>query len=377
MKKSALMVPSVVLALMWVFSSYEPAADDLLAASCEAASPFTNTQGLTAPPAALDPTEPPSLYDLLPDSTEDGPAPPENLRIVHALEPRTGATALTSGSYSYYDSLISRSDCLRAYSLRQAWMLKTRQNGGYSVANSRPVMVTYDPATDTYPQRQDAAKIVIPNTGNSLTNQVRLPIPSHGRNSLFVTWDVWFGKEYKYDVHNIASHKIWQFGSPKDRIHTELRTRYSLAPAGNIAVIDGRQYPDGEDLSNPPLYKYAVGPNITKYSTLAPRLGTFVVRPETWTRLFAYFKAPAASDGWWEYSVWAADAQAGPVLIYDRLYIKPSPDVNEWKDFWLEYNTSTTLERSNRPDRPTLVAYARNVVMLKGVSDVKPLLQRP
>jgi hypothetical protein len=195
-----------------------------------------------------------------------------------------------------------------------------------------------------------------------------------------VTWDVWFGKEYMYDVHGITNQKTWQFGSPRDRINTEVRMRYEMATnraPGSIALIDGRKYP-GARLADGS--HYAIGPNVTAYNTLAPQVGTFAVRPETWTRLFAYFKAPAASAGWWEYSLWAADAQTGPVRLFDGLQIKPSDaaaSAENWQDFWLEYNTSCSIGRCNRPNRPTLVAYARNVVMLQGVDDVTPLLQRP
>jgi hypothetical protein len=43
---------------------------------------------------------------------------------------------------------------------------------------------------------------------------------------------------------------------------------------------------------------------------------------------------------------------------------------------WLEYNTSSHLERGPA-DRGPLVAYARNIVMLKNVADPKNLFERP
>ena len=374
------LVLSIVLALIWVFSAYEPVAHEVLEAqvlACEATpssprpSPTPAPAPAPAPPHAPAPAPPP--HHLRPDSTAVAPAAPENLRIVQALEARTQATAFVPESHPYFVGLASRRDCLRAYSLRQAWQLATRENGGYSVSNRRPPAVTYDPQNDSDPRRQDAAKIVIYPTGNNLQNQVRLPIPPHAPESLFLVWDIWFGAEWLYDVHGIPDQKTWQFGSPFNSIHTEVRMRYAMAAnqePGNVAIIDGRQYPAGG---------YSVGPNITEYNTLAPRTGTFAVQPETWTRLFAYFKAPASGETWWQYSLWAADAQTDPVLIYDRLQIRPSSEskTGSWESFWLEYNTSTSVAASNRPNRPPLVAYARNVVMLKGINDVTALLQRP
>ena len=356
MKRSAPLVLSIVLALIWVFSADEPVVHESLAAqalACEA---------MPSPP-------PPPL----PDSTGSGPHAPKNLRIVQAGDARTRSAVFAPESHAYYVQLASRPDCLQAYSLRNPQQLATRENGGYSALNSRPPAVSYDPQNDSDPRRQDAAKIVIYPTSNNLQNQVRLPIPTHAPDSLFVVWDVWFGEEWLYNFHGIADQKTWQFGSPLNRIHTEVRMRYAMASnraPGNVAIIDGRQYPAG---------RYSIGPNITEYNTLAPRDGTFAVKPETWTRLFAYFKAPGSGEMWWQYSLWAADAETGPVLIYDRLQIRPSPksETASWEDFWLEYNTSTNLARSNRPDRPPLIAYARNVVMLKGVADVTPLLRRP
>jgi hypothetical protein len=352
MKRHAPLILSIVLALIWVFSSYSPVARDVVAAqalSCEAT-----------------PSPPPPVPS---GSTAGALAAPRNLRIVQASDARSRSSLFVPESHAYFVTLASRPDCLRAYSLRQPWQLATRADGGYSARIGMPPAVSYDPENDSDPRRQDAAKIVIYPSGNSLSNQVRLPIPVHAPESLFVVWDVWFGDEWRYDVHGIVTQKTWQFGSPFDDIHSEVRMRYAMAANRNIAIIDGRQYDRG----------YSVGPNITKFDTLAPRVGSFAVRPETWTRLFAYFKAPAAGETWWQYSLWAADAQTGPVLIYDQLQIRPNrkSETASWESFWLEYNTSTNVSRSNRPNRPPLVAYARNVVMLKGVNDVTTLLQRP
>lgn len=58
---------------------------------------------------------------------------------------------------AYFNALAARPDVFRAYSLRdQAQLLQYRQSTG------RGEWVTYDPANDPDPRRQDAAKVVIP-----------------------------------------------------------------------------------------------------------------------------------------------------------------------------------------------------------------------
>ena len=68
----------------------------------------------------------------------------------------TGAAA-AEGPHEYFNALVKRSDHWKSYSLRsQEQMLEYRHSGG------RDLGVTYDPANDSYPRRQDAAKVTIP-----------------------------------------------------------------------------------------------------------------------------------------------------------------------------------------------------------------------
>ena len=323
-----------------------------------------------------------------PPTSPTSPTAPKNLRILTGtggggldlfddlLEPTSGPfvdeteayepAMVQSGPHDYYNMMASRSDCWRAYSLRDPKQLDIPNNGGYAHSNSRPLVVTYDPANDPDPRRQDAAKIVIGTGSNSLTNQIRVPIPKHAPDSLFVTWDAWFGAEFKVGTSGIPDYKTFQFGSPFHDIHMVIRNRFGMS-TNTAGLIDGRLYPEGG---------YSQGPNVTFADTLTPRVGTFHVQPEKWTRYWAYFKAPASGSIWYEYSLWAADATTGPVLIYDRMQVRPSPQSTSasWEAFWLEYNTSTATVKAGRPP---LVAYARNIVVLKGVTNPTSLLIRP
>lgn len=66
--------------------------------------------------------------------------------------------------HAYFEALIRRSDHWVSFDLRNPKTLGRPLDGGLADANdtARGLWVTYDPANDTDPHRQDAAKVVIP-----------------------------------------------------------------------------------------------------------------------------------------------------------------------------------------------------------------------
>ncbi len=77
------------------------------------------------------------------------------------------------GPNDYFDTIIARGDFWKGYSLRPRAgsplgnpyyekQLLQKNQGGYASCNSCPLDVTYSPNTDTDPNRQDGAKVVIP-----------------------------------------------------------------------------------------------------------------------------------------------------------------------------------------------------------------------
>jgi hypothetical protein len=73
-------------------------------------------------------------------------------------------------------------------------------------------------------------------------------------------------------------------------------------------------------------------------------------------------------------SLWCADEDRATVQLYNRLQVTLYPPGVQ--KFWLEFNTSTNEVKARRPD---LVAYFRNVVILKdvGFTNVPKVFQRP
>lgn len=306
-----------------------------------------------------------------------------------------------SGPHAYFETLSARSDCMAAYSLRDKDQITK-----YTNAPGKSQRVTYDPANDKDPRHQDAAKIVVPAGKVSMGNTVRLPIGTADGTTTLVTWDAWFGAEFQFNKTNIANYKTFQFASPKDRIWWEIRTRFKqdesahgkrkqgggaakkeqasgggknrkhAAPSeekkapenpthddtGVIGVVDARGY-GGQD--------HPFGPNVTNSAPLSPEVGTFTVRPATWTRYWAFIEQH--ENDWDLVSLWVADENHDPVQILDRLQLSVKKSVDQ---FWLEFNTSSHGKGVELPER---VAYARNVAMLRNIDykDIKPLLQRP
>lgn len=256
------------------------------------------------------------------------------------------------GSHPYYDMLRTKPEAFAAYSLRDQAQIEQ-----YRRTKELPSDVVYDPV-------MDAAKVTV--TGASLKTQVWLPINvASPMKGVLVSWDAWFGKTWDKALTGIGQYKAFNFCSPVEDVWCEINTVFhSLATDPNfIAHITGRIY----FTSLYPASAYQ-GPNVTANNDLAPQAGQFSLKPEAWTRFWAYFDTD--DQGWDTYSLWVADGTRQPVQIFNRLQLKTR--AGKLGIFRLEYNTST----SGVVQSPK-IAYIRNVVMLKGVTDVAPLLVKP
>lgn len=258
-----------------------------------------------------------------------------------------------SDPHAYFKALVARPDHWVSYSLRdQAQLTKYRHS------DKTAMYVTYDPANDSYPMRQDAAKIVIP--AGSLPNQVHLPLNLQGGGTALMTWDAWWGPEFLTKTGGLNNHKTFQISSPWSRseLFFEIRSLYGNSGSGDIAEVDVRSYA-------------GIGPNAWKggLDRLEPRKAAFMIKPATWTRYYVFYEAvPNAHD---RFSIWIADENRNPVQIYDRVQVDA---VNEQlTKLRIEFNTSQQRDPALGP----LVAYVRNMVVLKGLTDPTALFQRP
>lgn len=320
------------------------------------------------------------------DTRASALSPPRNLRIIGdaASQPLSSRVAgpsvevtepieRASGSHAYFEALAARPQCQKAYSLRdQAQLLQYRNN------RNLPPAVTYDPANDTDPNRQDAAKIVIPNTrNNSLPNQVRLPIGTEDGNTYLITWDAYYTDTFRQARTGVASHKNWQLSGSEDNIFFETRARYD---GGSTSNIGGRppSFNKATDVASGDWRTYnstligASGSNVTQIQPLYPQKNWFIIKPNTWTRHWIFIDQRAA--GLDPVSTWMADENNDAKLMLDQLTIAvPGGSISK---FWIEFNASNDIVPTGRVP---MVAYARNIVVLKNIAlvDVPSILQRP
>lgn len=294
------------------------------------------------------------------DPTNPPPPPPPP-----PSGPSVGCQASAAdGAHPYFASLRTHAGCLGAFSLRDDQQLTT-----YAHSGSRPRVVVYDAALD-------AAKVTIGTASNSLTNQVRIPIPAHGTESLLVTWEAKLGKEFAFATSGITNHKAFQITSGGNDIWIEPRTRYQLFSGGKptnngVAMVDIRHY--GPSVGPGTVLGAGVvdGLSYGTQSVLGPMLRGFDIQPDTWTRFWVYLRF----DGtWWELSYWVGDSREVAHII-DKALIKPKSG-GKFDMWWIEFNTS---EATVKAGRPALVAGVRNLAMLKGLqpSAVTGLLVKP
>lgn len=267
--------------------------------------------------------------------------------------------------HAYFDALVKRPDHWKSFSLRDQAQLLT-----YRAADSKAASVTFDPARDQYPYRQDAAKVLVPAYdpavtvgGNSIGNQTWLPLGTENGHTYLATWDAWYGDELRRDLSGLTNWKTFQFDAPRKvggrgTIWFEVRTRFDLAPTrADVARIDARGY------STP------IGPNVTKGQPLTPAAGTFVVTPRTWVRY--WFKIVQRADGWDLVSLWAADERHEAVPLIDGRQFEAYAGITRFR---LEFNTS---QDPVKVGRGPLVAYVRNFVMLRDPVGEGALFVRP
>ena len=221
---------------------------------------------------------------------------------------------------------------------------------------------------DPDPRKQDAAKVVIPPTLNSLRNYVDLPMPTEDGAVHLIIWDSWWGAEFgRANGSGLTNHKSYQFrarsasgsvgnwfevrsrwdgGDPPCRIPVTMTT---------LAAIDFRNYG-------------AWGPNVTSgVQPIRPQAACFNILAERWIRYWA--QIDQRSGDYDLVTIWVADRDTGPVKVLDALQFEIGRGLAA---FEIEFNTSTS---TIAPGRGDLVAYVRNVVHLRNAVNV--VMPRP
>jgi hypothetical protein len=304
----------------------------------------------------------------------------------------TAAAGVTDGPspHEYFDALVARPDHWVSASLRdQAW-LDAHYKGDTSVVGK---WITYDPANDADPDRQDAAKVTLPPDKNSIPGQSQVYVPlgtEDGRRYLF-TWDAYWTPGMLKANHNIQNQKTWQFSLQRTSFTFWLETKIGFScntsggpvppgcdPTVDIGALYVRSYNadwDGQTTRWTPEVHNMLGPSTAGWSNqpLGPMRASFRLKPRVWTRFWWLFEQRA--NDWDRAWLWVADEQEGPVLIVDGAQVSLPTTTNSIGSWFLEYNTSSNYDGVRTEP---LVSYVRNFVALRDPpADVTPLLVRP
>lgn len=295
---------------------------------------------------------------------------------------RTAAAAAASDPHAYFDALVARSDHWKSYSLRSQAQLTYKNDGGYSTLATTSIpntlWINYDYEGDTDPNKQDAAKVVIPDLGfasSSVRSGVLLPLNTVDGNTYLFTWDTFWTSSYLNS--GLTNHKAFNFmsgGRSLGQIWLETQTNYNggfaagFNPATDVGAITERFY-------------YLSGPNVTQNGgdPLLPLANpTLIIKPNTWVRFWVQYQQIAG--GFDLMSMWVADENVNPIQIYNQLQLNTRPfnGVDTIQGFLVEFNTSDDTDvRTGEREGLDFVAYVRNFVALIDVASPDSLLLRP
>jgi hypothetical protein len=219
-----------------------------------------------------------------------------------------------------------------------------------------------------------------------MVNYLAMPIGSSDGNTYLLTWDSYFTDSYvgigKWDT----GQKTFQVTNAKNSKMFEPKVKFAASgepgfnAATDVGIVTGRSYAavntgqktwaetDGNTM----------GPGWTLGSggaELEPRAGTFVVKPNRWTRWWIRWQQKA--NDWDYFDMWVADENTDPVLVYSQvsLSVNGGSTTHSVAQFWIAHGNSN--EDYLRGGLFDLVAYHRNVVVLRNPSNVPGLLVRP
>lgn len=204
---------------------------------------------------------------------------------------------------------------------------------------------------------------------NSLNDQLRVPLQAPHGSVYLITWDGYWTTSYLASATGLTNHKSFQLSSGTgDGIWTETQTRFDgqwgepgFQNPTHVCAITGRAY---------------LGPNTT-LDPMQPLINRFNVTPNTWTRFWWILDTTQTpTTNLVAISLWVADEAREARQLLDRFQQTPRPGATRIEKFWLEFNTSSSRNLIT-PDRPWMIAYVRNVVVLRDPTDIPALLQRP
>jgi hypothetical protein len=146
------------------------------------------------------------------------PSPPRNLRIlateladadpVSPPPPPCAIPAASGGPHAYFDSLVRRQEHLCNWSLRSQAQLNSL------TADKSSMYFTYEFGNDAYADPQDGAKFFRAPSANGgasvpIKQQLRMPLPRVESGSIILTWDWYWGREFRMNQGDVTHWKAF------------------------------------------------------------------------------------------------------------------------------------------------------------------------
>jgi hypothetical protein len=304
------------------------------------------------------------------------PSAPANVRILPG--PRSAFTTVTDGrSHEYFNSLVKLREHFRSWSLRSQPQLDELAPLG------RSSYFTYVFGSDPYSTPQDGAKFYksaddqLGRSSDSIPGNQQLRMPLRvDKGSLLITWDFWYGPEFRQNIDpkKLDAYKTFQLRQGGDVWWTHLNHFTRRGGSDEVAkvydAVTGRrgELPAGISRLKP------IQP--TGEGALGAR--AFGVKYGVWTRywLEVHLHVPADDPRWnswkstgpvartltgtWHMgSLWVADETRDPQRIIYRVPLTIT--ASDMSSFDFEFNTSNKPPSQDGP----LIGYGRNVVVLQ------------
>jgi hypothetical protein len=285
----------------------------------------------------------------------------------------------------------------------------------------------YEYATDPYPNKQDAMKILVREGTKGPNCHVRIPLVHSMGKNVMIALDYWLDPNFRFSHSKINGFKECPFAvfSGGERSLVDMRVDFPMGEKhphnqppggpfvtmvfahvlGKSPVIRLPQYgghnwmdsmtgferarlPYGADqIRN---YAEAMQPFDTSVVPGGMELGIVGARK---TRFYWYFERDATLD-WvsqseslfgktmsaYKWSVWMADTERDPLRQIDEAGVGiPTEDTRQIASMRLQMGSGEANEASMYAGRGDLVAYASNIVVLHGISkaEVESLLAKP
>jgi hypothetical protein len=283
-----------------------------------------------------------------------------------------------SGPHTFFEKLSVLPACIGSWSLRDQAQIDSLDR----ITESNPYF-TYDPASDTYPDKQDAAKFTKPKNisgSESIATNAQLDHPADvGSGDVLTSWDMYYTPTWLMGAEDglVDAWKIFQHRQAnRERWWTIINNHQQANEPGEVAETSHAAEAGQWNI-----------PGLTNTKPLAPTgqgavaghsYGPFVSR---WTRYWSLIEmgvdmdtdprsaswksmSPEAATitGVWDLiSLWIADEIRDPVRLLFRVPIKFTKPLYSFAD---EFNTSTSAGGPGVGQNGTIIGYRRNTVML-------------